>query len=112
VPKLPQKKSSTNRSGRSAGPHLVTGVPKPWDDARKKLIQHKLNRLAKKMAAELGAESVIMTGFWPAPEDRDTIHLQTGGQSPYPLSVLFGHLHKKFSSAEDDNAPGDGDPIN
>jgi hypothetical protein len=109
VPKLPLPKKKASRGN---APHLVTGVPKPWDDARKKLIQHKLNRLAKKMAVELGAESVIMTGFWPAPEDRDTIHMQTGGQSPYPLSVLFEHLHKQFAGAEEENAPSEGDRIN
>lgn len=110
MPKLPQKR--TRSASAKSVPHLVTGVPKPWDDARKKLIQHKLNRLAKKMAAELGAESVVMTGFWPAKEDRDTIHMQTGGQSPYPLSVLFDHLHKQFSAAEAENAPTEGDLIN
>ncbi len=93
MPRLPTK---------TRGPRLklVGAEPKVWTDNQKKIVQHKLNRLAKKMAAELGAECVVMTAFWPAKEDPDTIHMQTGGQSPYPLAVLFEYLRDMFNKAE------------
>jgi len=81
----------------------VGAEPKAWDENRKKLVQHKLNRLAKKMATEIGAECVVMTAFWPAKEDPDTIHMQTGGQSPYPMAVLFGYLKDMFTRQEPEN---------
>jgi hypothetical protein len=106
MPKTPRKKTD-----RRTLAHLVTGVPKPWTEGRKKLMQAKMNRLAKKIAAELGAEAVVMTAFWPTAEDRDTIHMQTGGQSPYPLGLLFGLLKEKFAP-EETAAQGQGDTIN
>jgi hypothetical protein len=85
---------------------LVGAQPKKWDENKKLVMQTRLNRLAKEMAEKLGAECVVMTAFWPAAENMDTMHMLTGGQSPYPLAVLFKYLQEMFDKTPED--PGDG----
>jgi hypothetical protein len=81
--------------------HLITGEPKRWSQVKAQAMQLRLKRKAAEVAADLDAENVIIIGFWPAPEDRDVIHHQAGGTSPWPLGMLFSRLARQFGGDDD-----------
>jgi hypothetical protein len=81
-----------------------------WSAAQQNTVQKKINKAAAKLAKEMGGAYAVVTVFWEAPGDN--LHMQTGGQSPWPLSVLFERLTLRFRSVEADNAASPDDTVN
>jgi hypothetical protein len=84
--------------------------PTAWSDAKRTATQKKLNKAAANMARDMGGVYAVVTVFWDAPGDN--LHMQTGGQSPWPLSALFERLALRFRSIERANEPQQDDTVN
>ena len=71
-------------------------------------MQAKVSQKAKELAEALGAKCAFVTVFWDA---GDQVHMQSGGQSPWPTTVLLQHLLNRARDQEN-MGPRDDDKIN